>query len=591
MKRCIVLLSLCMLSFAVVAQDGDQKKERKGFSIKKPNLRIGEKIGNLAGNLMTAKTADLSLTVLKTSMICGIYPPEIKTSEAKYFPDNTQAGDFFVGVTFMKQAGIGMYQILGDVTCDGQPMEYVGLGSYSTHFPNGIQHAKTIQVTTETGQSASIVVKPVAGVQIVSINGDNSLPILDMEEDIVLQYFNPAGAENTRIRVSLITDVAGARALNHFADFPAGEQGLQSITIPAASLASPEIAGALNAGNFNKGENFLIIEREVITERDQMGSEQQLDQVATAEIKVRAYDAKPVIIKGKQDGGLLVSLRVNGETPNGVGFDVYKPNASTGIPFDMASAMGLVSFSMTGDTYNSESSESSSNWVVGNTRYTRTTTTTTTYQFPQLPNEQWEGMMDILYTNLGQWMTGNMGIATVPVDKITGTSQYPTLFPPKERNTQAKVSLNYGGTNRVDPSGLVEIFGNTSSNITSDVPMVNMMKESETDMLLSLKLDLCVGGDGDGHVVLVPKLSYSIYGRDETNSSKQGMYAQGVLVKSAGVPFNEDMVKMSPQALAEACSVADLLEAMQQSILALQAKELELGYMQVWGMESTTVTE
>lgn len=591
MTRFLSLVLICLMSITVCGQDDAPKKERKGFNIKKPNLRIGEKIGSLAGNLMTAKTSDLGLTVLKTSMVCGIYPPEIKTSEAKYFPDNTQEGDFFVSITFMKNAGMGMYQILGDVTCDGQAMEYVGLGSYSSHFPGGILHPKTIHVTTETGGEASITLTPTPGVDIVSINGESTLPILDMEEDIVLEYFNPKGSENTRIRISLITDVAGARALNHFADFPAGELGLQKITIPAASLASPEIAGQLNAGNFNKGENFLIVEREIITERDQMGDEQKLDQVGTAEIKVRAYAAKPVIVKGKQDGGLLVSMRVNGELPNGVGFDVYKPNASTGIPFNMASAMGLVSFTLTGDTYNSETTESSSSWVVGDTKYTRTTTSTTTHQFPQLPDEQWEGMMDVLYANLTGWMGSNMGIEAVPVSAVTSTTQYPTLFPPKDKNTYAKVSCAYAGTNRVDPSGLVEIFSGVSSNITSDVPMVNMMKESNTDMLLSLKLDLRVGGDGDGHVVLLPTLSYSLYGRDETNSSKQGMYAQGVIRKNGGVPFNETMVQLSPTALAEACSVPELLAAMQQSILQLQAKEIELGYQEVWGMAATPVTK
>ena len=566
----------------------EEGKEKKGFKIKKPNLKLGEKIGDLAGNMMTAKTDDLSLVVLKSSMICGFYPPEIGTSESKYLPEGTVEGDYFVGVSLMKNEGMGMYKLLGEVTLDGEPLEYMGLGSYAAHFTEPITTPKTIEIKSETGQEASITLTPIAGVKILSVNGDVSLPVLDLDEDIVLEYENPEGVEDTRLRVSLISDVAGARALNHFGDFPSGKAGKNTITIPKESLANPEIVGQLNVGNFNKGENYFILEREVVTEPDQMGPEQKLDAVATAEIKVRAYDTKRCIVKGKQDDGLLFSLNVSGETAAGVGYEAYKPNANSGMPLSMMDNLGLISFTLTGDTYDQESDTRSSSWTVGGTRYTRTVTTTTTYQFPQLPSEQWQAMMDLAYNQVLAGLQSEFEMTSVPVSEITGTADYATLFPPKEKNTYKTISTTYGGTNRVNPESLGEIFGSVSSNMTSDVPLVRMMKESGTDALLTLKLDLYVAGNSDKKIVLLPYLSYAIEGRDENNANKAVTYANGVITRSTGNPFNGDLVALSPEALADACSLDLLVEGLLESLRVLQQKEIELGFERIWNLGSSS---
>ena len=47
----------------------------------------------------------------------------------------------------------------------------------------------------------------------------SSLPVVDVSEDLEIEIMNPPGAEKTRIKVSLLTDVMGVRAFNHFADF------------------------------------------------------------------------------------------------------------------------------------------------------------------------------------------------------------------------------------------------------------------------------------------------------------------------------------------------------------------------------------
>ncbi|MFC5284876.1 hypothetical protein [Pedobacter alpinus] len=580
MKKTILILLAILYVGLAFAQEEEKKKSK--FKLKMPELKIGEKLGNLAGNLMTSTTKDLNTAVAKSSITSGLYPPEINTSEAKYFPKGTIEGDYMVAVTFMKGEGMGMYKIDGTVTCEGEEMEYVGLGSYLKTYRTPFKAAKTINIKTVTGDEASFSLKPIVGVEIVSVNGENSLPVLDLAEDIKLTYRNPIGSKGTRIRISLITDVAGARALNHFASFDARNDGEVTVTIPKESLSNPEIVGSIKGvGNFNKGENFLIVEREFITERDKMDASQRIGKLQTAEIKATSYAAMPVIIKGKQDESVYASIRVNQKESNGIGYTFYKPNANYGIPLSKGSKFGLASFTLEGKTYKTET-EKSERYGYGNTRII--TTTTTTYKFPQLPATQWQSVMEKVYTGLVKFMKTEYNIDFVPVDKITSNSNYAILYPAAIDNTEKIIKTSYKGTQRTDAKSLGEILGSVSSNFTSDNAMVNLMKEADVDGLVSMRLNFQVAGNSDGKVVLIPSLTINITGRDETNNNKQGTYASAYIVNTTGNPFNGDLIKTNPTALAKACSTDEMIKALTDGIRLLRTKEVALGYDKIWNI-------
>jgi hypothetical protein len=582
MKKGIILfatlLFTVLLSFA-------QDKEKK-FKIKKPNFNIGEKIGKLAGNLMTGKTSDLSAVSVKNNYICGIYSPTIETSEIKFFKGKIREGDYIASVTFMKQEGVGMLALLGKVTANGEPMEYVGLGSYGKVFDIPPTGPVKIEIITETGDKASFMYKAIPAIEFISVNGESSLPVLDMDEDFELIFYNPPGTEGTDVRVSLITDVMGARALNHFAEFKVKEAGEMTVTIPKEALANPEIAGQLNAGNFNKGENHLIIEREVITAKNEFGADQQLGKVPTADITTRAYASMPVIIKGKQDGGLIVALKVAGKSEDKtIGFDFTKPNANSGIPLSKASKFGLVSFTMSAETYKRETKTSTSSSTVGNTRYTTTTTSTTTWQFPQLPDSYWDGVMDAVYQEVTGFLTSEYGIAFVDVEQVTATPEYQTLFTANQVNSSKGVSRSYKNTLRTTPNGFSEIFGGISSNLTEENPTINMMKNAgDLDGLMSMRLTLTVGSNANGKIVLFPSISISAYGRDEENDNKQGTYFNGKVVRTTGEAFNEASLKSNPDELLSVVSYPELMNALEVGIKTIRLKEIEMGFDRIWSI-------
>ena len=590
MKKAFIILLAVISLLSVNGQEKEPEKDKKKFKLKMPELRIGEKLGNLAGNLMTASTKELDPVIAKTSIISGIYPPEIKTSESKYYPKGTIEGDYMVAVTFMKGDGIGLYKIEGSVTCDGEEMEYVGLGSYLANFPNAFTTSKNIKVKTVSGDEASFVLKPMSQIEIISVNGERSLPILDLAEDIKLTYKNPPGSAGTRVRVSLITDVAGARALNHFATFDAGKEGEVTVTIPKESLSNPEISGSVKGvGNFNKGENFLIVEREFVVERDKLGPEQKLGDLQTGDIKYLSYSSIPVVVKGKQDESVFASIKVSDKGLNSVGYTFYKPNANTGIPFSKGSKFGLTSFTLHGNTYKQEVSKSEKEGYEMSVRYgyvkTRTTTTTTTtYQFPQLAASQWQFVLDRVYNGLVKFMKSEYNIDFVPVEKIMGTPNYTTLFPAKESNTTKFINTSYKGTQRTEPKSIGELLGTVSDSYTTDNNVVNLMKQADVDGLVNMHLNFEVAGNTDGKVILIPSLRINITGRDEENNSKQGIYANGYVIKTSGNSFNADLIKTNPNALAIACSTDELINGLIDGIRNLRQKEVALGFDKIWNI-------
>jgi hypothetical protein len=571
MKKILLFILIVSISLGAIAQ----KKKRKG-------LRIGEKIGKLTTKIMTSKTANLSEVSLRPTIISGVYNLDAKTSEATYFPKGTVEGDYVVSVTFMKNKGAGMLEIKGTVLCDGKIMEYVGAGTYMTVFHKPFTEIKTVAITTEEGGKASFSLQPLAPIEIVSVNGEKYLPIIDLDKDLTIEFDANTKNQNALLKVSMLTKVMGAVAFNKFADFPSGTG---KVTIPKEALSNTEISGGTkNMANFEKGENFLLLEKEIITEREDLEDSQKVSEIGTLSLYAKAYASMPVIVRGKQEDKIISAIRITGETENKVGVDFHKPNADSGIPFSRGSKFGLASLTLNVKPYQRETNTSESSWSVGNTKYTQTTTVTTTLAFPHLPDEHWDYLLDNFYNEVVAIFKEDYKIEFVPVEDVTGTSDYHTFFVDEEVNSQVKVNRTYKNTNRSNPKSLGEIFGNVSSNLTNDTPLLRIMKEADVDGLVTIDIDLQVGVDKENHVVLVPNISISIRGRDEQKSNKQATYVEGMLVSKTGNPFNTDLVKADKNTLLKACSLDEMVEALRLSLAALRAKEIEMGYDKIWNI-------
>jgi len=574
MRKYILVITLLMVTVAY----SQEKKE----AAPKKTKSLGEKMGDMAGNLLTARTDQLDNCALTATVVSGVYDLRTRTSETKYYPLGTAEGDYAVSITFFKNGGAGLLKLKGEVFCDGQPMEYLGMGSYMMMFREPFTEPKKIRITTEAGDSALILLQPVPEIEILSINNDRILPILDLSEDLTVEFTNPPGSENTRVNAGLLMDLMGARAVNNFADFPATSN---KVTIPKEAFSNTEINGRLNAGQFNKGDNFFVLERILKTENSQLGPEQKKGDMPSVTLVAKAYSSWPVIVKGRQEDGILAFLNFSGKFSNDkIGFEIYKPNARTGIPFSRGSKFGLASLTLNGRLYHKETHTSKSEWTVGNTRYTQTTTTTTILEFPQLDDQYWDNMLEALYAEVTNLFRDKFGIVFTDVENVIAAPQYSTLFTDEEVNTYTKISRTYKGTKRSSPKNLLEILGNLSSSKSTETPMNLLMQGADIDGLLSMDINLDIAADKNNHVVLIPSINFSIIGRDESTDNRNGTYAQGTITFRNGVPFNEEAVRSDPNSLVKVCNVDQMIACMDYMITNLRAKEVEMGYDRIWSI-------
>jgi hypothetical protein len=566
---------LILMAFSIQGISQEKKK------FKMPELKLREKIGGLAGNLMTGKTEDLSLTSPTISLITGLYSPDAGTSEAKYFPEGSVEGSHIMSITFMKNDGMGMLKVEGEVKCDEDEMEYVGLGSYAKVFDEPLSSDKTINVTTVTGDKASFTLTPVPGIEIISINGETILPIIDLKEDFKIKVSHPAGSEGTTIRVGLISGVAGAVALNNFAEFKATDK---EITIPKESFSNMEYTGQLGTGQFEKGLSYLIVTREKITENSEIKAENKTGNAQKATFKSIAYGPMQVVVKGKQEDGIITEVKFSGKYKDKLGFSIYKPNATTGIPFSRASKFGLASLSVSGRTYKKETTSGSSTSYSLGTTSTTTWTRTTTYQFPQLPESYWENAMEAFYKKFNAMITKNFSVTNENVDVVTANKNYSAFFAGNNVINEKGVSKSYRNTIYTTPTSFGEMWANRSSSQSSETTSVLLMKDLNLDGLVSISITFDVGANKDDKLVLLPRVNFSIKGMDETRNFKEGTYAEGFISFNEGVPYNEEKIKSDPNYLVQILNVDELIANIDYMLQALQRKEQELGFDKIWSI-------
>ena len=558
-----------LIPFLVLGQEENKKKKS-----------LGERFSTMTGKLMTQKSDNLGGVSINASVVSGLFDMRTEVTETKFYPAGTREGDHAVAVTFMKASGIGMVDLQGEVTSDGEPMTPVGLGTFIKVYPEPGYLPRKLAIRSASGETATFILNPVPEIEIIGINGLTDMPIIDLAEDLTVSYINPPGSENTTVSAGLLTDFMGTRSINFFADFPAGEG---TVTIPKESFSNASISGKLGAGQFNKGKNFLVLRRQVSLTDAELGPEQQKGPIASTTLQSVAYSSWPVIVKGKQEQGVITELSFAGKfSQEKIGYEVFKPNARTGIPFSRGSNFGLASLTVNGTLYKKETEVTSNSWEFGNTRYTRTTTVTTTLQFPQLPGIHWDNLLEAFYNKMTDLFREKYNIDFVAVERVTWTKDYKTLFPVEPVDTYVKLTKNYRDTRRTSPKKLGEAFAALNSSVTGENPMQLMMREAGIDGLVSVEINFRIATDKADRVVLIPSIDFAIRGMDENRDNKYGVYAEGTMTFQEGIPFNEKAVRDDANSLIKVLNVNQMIACLDHIIGNLKTRETEMGFDKIW---------
>lgn len=560
----------CLIS---VAQDESGDK----FNLKERGLKVRENLGKAVLKVMTSKTNDLSLISAKAQYVVGMYPLYTDASDVDYYPENIEEGDHVLTLILMKNQGIGVYELDGTVTYNGQPLQYLGGGAYMIEIDPNDHSEKVLEVRTSSGKKATVKLNYIPQIQLKKVNGEESLPVIDLSKDLTFEYGPKYEDDKSEIRLAMMTDVAGARGWNQFQTLKERDG---EIKVPSESYSNTQISSSAGTVKFIDGNNFLLAERRKIIESSDIPDKGDF---ANLEIQSISYHAMPVIVTGKVDkrNASYILMRQNLGTDHGdVEIEISKPNAITGMPLSKASRFGLATLSVSGTTLKTTTTSS--------TRYTSMlnnsqiiTTVTTTYQFPQLPSSDWQKALDIFYGNLKTMMLSEFNIKFADVDSITSAAAYRT-FPTTESNSESFVSETYRETKRTQPSKLGEIFANVSTNMTTDQPDINLMKETSTDGLVNIEIHFNVAANNKGNIVLIPEVTLNMSGRNETGNNEPVVYGKIVIRGFDGVPFNSDAVKSNPKALYNVLRGDDLIFAIKYSMIRLQEKERELGFEKIW---------
>ncbi len=227
-----------------------------------------------------------------------------------------------------------------------------------------------------------------------------------------------------------------------------------------------------------------------------------------------------------------------------------------------------MSFALRGITYDHKEK---TKYNIGGNSYT---TTTKTVQFPQLPDEQWDFVLDNLYKNLTTVLKEELKVDIEPIEKIKATDAYSRMqqFSKDDANTKVEVSRGYKDLKVI--SNFVPVTDSWEPNSN----MSKLKKESGINAILKATLDFEVAWDGNKGV-LVPKLAVELIGPNNGDLFSTKYFTSLVIGKG----FPMDKMKAGTKIL-DIFRISDLTTQFRKGLKELMTKEKENGdYDVIWG--------
>lgn len=526
-------------------------------------------LGKLAAGMMTSTTADLSVCAVQGMYISNLYPRDTKTIEMDYVSEEWKPGRSGVAVSFFKREGIGFFKIDGAVTMDGDTMQYLANGVYNAYFDKNNGKPKKISITTSSGQKAQFTIPPPKAVKLASVNGASTNAAVDVAKDMTLEFDNVSG-ENAYIRVSMIVNSIGIRSFSDIGVFKLTKK----LTIPAAAFKNTLVSASANGVvSIAAGSNYVLVERFDV-------APMRIPGVGASQNISMGWSWLPVTVTG--DVSTSPGFSVEGTITSGNGEMQYssnKPNAFYGKPLSKGKKFAITSLSIRGTLYASETSSSST--TAGNV--TTTTTTTRTWQFPKVPVEYWDKVLDNLYKDVASVLREDYNISVIPMEQVVNAPQYKELEEIKDEYTTVEISRSYKGTKNLLPTTLGNILKSVSTTFASDRPDARLMRELGVDGLVAVTVDLAIPTDRS-EVTLAPRMAFRITGGPNGYIAGPTVYAQGVVHDAKGVPFAESEFN-DINVLNNIIRKEDLIAALKKVLKEQEIKEKELGYTAIWNLQ------
>ncbi|MEQ9264474.1 MAG: hypothetical protein RLN81_04590 [Balneolaceae bacterium] len=538
---------------------------------------IQTKIGQVALKFMTKKEKDFTQMAAIGMYQTNMYSPETGITLGTN-ADWTE-GQNAVGVHLIKPGGaIGLIDLEGTVTVDGQPATSYGGGVYMALFDGDDTSTKTVRLENVDGVATEFDISPAPSISIKSINGQTDEVTLDLSEDFEIELDYNAAARGKRVRIALITKAVGVKGFAWFQSTNIQDK----ITVSADAFRHKHITGGGPTGKdvtkWATGENHLQVS---VIEDDRSDANQPFTYFKRTST---SFDTKPVMLSGSTEGRTSINIKGDVEADNGkFKYGATSSNAWYARPLNTnIGKIGIASLSVEGFLYDQETSTSESDYG----SYKVITTTTTTWQFPQLDDVYWNQFLENIYGDMVNMLEDEYGANVVDVDKITSNPIYDNFYVPGDENTVKYISKNLRDTKRLFAASLGEMLAERKTSLIADEDaMASLLRDMDMDALMNISIDYRVAGDGDDKIVLLPLVSYQVIGQTQAFDGMANTWLQGT-IQGPGVSFSRSEFS-DLNALNRIGQKDMIVDLIRRSIKDLTSKQAEFGYDNVWNTALT----
>lgn len=540
---------------------------------------IMKAISGATSMALTQKTSSISLASVQASYVTNLYTKATHEVGADILGEMWKAGDNAIMVSFLKNKGIGFYEIEGELGWRNagskealKPLTYIMNGTYVATFPGSDKNPKEVVITTKSGQTDRFILKPTSTIGIKLINGKASAASIDLNKDLTLDLEMPT-TPTGQIRVSLLSTVMTNRTFVELGVFKAKSK----LVIPAAAFKNPSVSASMEGVvGFDQGENYLRIEHFT-----SLGSETRSQQNTAAFLNLaQSWDTVPVTVTG--DAKDISSLKAEGSfkvNDKEIRYNSFKSNAFYSPPLQVGTSFGLASLTLSGRLFEQKTTTSEKNSAFDN--YRTITTTTITKAFPELPDSHWDLLLDTLAKDL-ESLLKRRNIGLKYPNLIKQASAYQELEEPPLQNNQYAIQRSYQGSKYLTPQSLGAIVNSASSTFAYDRPSARLMRQTDTNGLIAMHLDLQVATDNNNKIVLIPALRYKIDG-PSNGFVVNTTYAQGA-VYGTGVPFSSEELQSNPGSLARVVQEKELVQGLEKALGSIEQEAKTAGYQAIWAL-------
>ncbi|MBR9861327.1 hypothetical protein GYB22_11380 [bacterium] len=424
--------------------------------------------------------SDLGKAAISIFYQAHLHPKEIVRYVTET-PNWETCGDAILA-GFMNRDGLGLTSTDGEFKVDGTVVEYAQGGTYFHGFKPSERGEKTVQITSSDGDDITVKVGPGEPLEIESINGKpkGEADPLDGTQDLVLKIKNGDADPNSKIHVQLVSNVVGTPVLYDLFVSTAKNE----IRIPASAFKNYE-----GSPSPFMQANTLLVNR--ITENLIEGTDAGAIRVMNgfmdwAPISVSGDIAKGGLVTAGFDESKNTNISIDMSSKGVYNYQVNKKGPFYAPPTEGISKVAIASLVVRGNLQASETNTHS--YSSGN--MTTIVTEKITKWFPEISEESWQNLSDILYLKIATALKENESWELVDLDKIINSKAYNYTKAIKDTVSKTFVEVGAGGTKRILTTSTSDAYKDLGLTFPADFVSERLVRELGVDMVLAITIDM-----------------------------------------------------------------------------------------------------